>query len=190
MTRKLAGASLLAGGLIALCLAGRLLPHPPNFTPLAATALFAGAVFRYRLAALLVPLLALLISDLVIGTYDWRVMAVTYAASMLPVALSPLLAGRWPVLRVAGCSLLCAVLFFVATNFAVWAFGGWYERSLSGLIACYVAALPFFQYMLYGNLVWSGVLFGGHALARVLAGRFQGRLHGIASLSRWGYRPA
>src|SRR5882757_9970646 len=78
---------LLALALVALCVAVRLLPHVSNFSPVAATALFAGAMLGRRSLALMVPVAAMLIGDLVLGLYDWRVMAVVYAALALPALI-------------------------------------------------------------------------------------------------------
>jgi hypothetical protein len=159
---------LLAAGLIGLDVVARLVPHAPNFTPLAASALFAAAVFRVRVLSLAVPLLAMALSDAVLGFYDWKLMGVVYAAITLPAVMA-LGVGR---LR-SPIALLClavssSVVFFVTTNFAVWAFGAIYTRDLAGLSTCYVAALPFFQNTLSGDLFWTCVLFGGHQLIRVL----------------------
>ncbi|MEX2559432.1 MAG: DUF6580 family putative transport protein [Pirellulales bacterium] len=151
--------------LVGLCVAGRLLPHWPNFTPVAAVALFAGYWYRRRAVALAVPLVALLLSDAIIGLYDVRTMVVVYAALAMGVYLRPLLGGRRLILRAAGCSVLCSLAFFLATNGAVWMFGSMYPHTAGGLAACYLAGLPFFKYTLYGNAVWTGVLFGTYAAA-------------------------
>ena len=79
----------IAIGLVGLDVVARL-PHAPNFTPVAASALFAGAVLRSRVSALAVPIAAMLINDLVLGCPDWRIMAVVYAALAAPAVL-----GRW-----------------------------------------------------------------------------------------------
>jgi len=159
---------LLAAGLIGLDVVARLVPHAPNFTPLAASALFAAAVFRVRILSFAVPLIAMALSDSILGFYDWRVMAVVYAAIALPAGMA-LCAGRSP----SPIALLClavssSVVFFVSTNFAVWAFDTMYTHDFAGLSTCYVAALPFFQNALSGDLFWMCVLFGGHRLVRVL----------------------
>jgi hypothetical protein len=156
----------LAACLVALDVAARLLPHAPNFTPLAASALFAGVVVRSRLLALAVPVAAMLFSDLLIGAYDWRVMGVVYAALALPGLLGILARRRRSVTVIAPIVLSASAIFFVTTNFAVWAFSGIYADDLAGLAHCYVAALPFFQNTLAGDAVWTAVLFGGWYLVR------------------------
>jgi len=157
---------LLALALIALCVAVRLLPHVSNFSPVAAAALFAGAMLGRRSLALAVPVVAMLIGDLVLGFYDWRVMAVVYAALALPALIGMLARNHrvWPV--AIGGALAASLIFFVTTNFAVWAFSGMYSLDGAGLIQCYVAALPFLKYTVAGDLFWSVALFGGAALLR------------------------
>lgn len=151
--------------LVVLCIAGRLLPHPPNFTPVAAAALFAGSVFRRRWAAVCVPILGLALSDWIIGTYEFRTMLVVYTACVLPIYLAVFLRGRYPALRLAACSVLSSMLFFVSTNFAVWAFSGYYSPTPDGLVSCFLSALPFYKYTLLGDLSWSAGLFACYALA-------------------------
>jgi len=142
----------------------RLVPHPPNFTPVGAMALFSGAYLGRKPLALAAPLGALLLSDLVLGFYDG--MLIQYVATVLAVAIGWLAIGRrrQPV-RIAGAAVASAVLFFAVTNFGVWATSGMYPATAAGLRACYAAALPFFQNSLAGDLFFAAVLFGGFALA-------------------------
>lgn len=155
--------------LVSLCAVARLVPHWPNFTPLAAAALFSSLRMRSRLAAALVPCCGMALSDLAIGGYEWKLMVVVYAALSFPVLLRPLLAGRYQPARLLLAATISSLVFFFSTNFAVWYLGGWYASGLSGLSACYLAALPFFKYNLLGDLFWSISLFAAyelHALAR------------------------
>src|SRR6266700_4968597 len=120
----------LAMSLVWLDVVGRLAPHAPNVTPIAASAVFAGMVLRSRALALAVPLAAMLVSDLVVGAYDWRIMGVVYAALALPALLA-----RWgralrPVVVLAPLVLFSSLLFFATTNFAVWAFIIMYAHDL------------------------------------------------------------
>jgi hypothetical protein len=157
--------------LIGLDVAARLLPHAPNWSPIAATALFAGTILSRRGLALIVPLAALLISDLVLGFNRWPMFLAVYGALALPAVLTMsfrrLRAPGMFIPVMAGCS----VVFFAATNFAVWAEGDLFPRTLAGLSQCYVAALPFFQQTLIGDLAWAVVLFGGAFLVRKIASR-------------------
>ena len=148
--------------MIAAAVASRLLPHPWNLTSMAATALFAGAYLDDARLALLVPLTALLISDLVLGFYHG--MGVVYLSFALIVAMGAWLRTRRRLLPIAGATLAGSLVFFVLSNFGVWAFGGLYPRTIGGLFACFVAALPFLRGTLEGDGLYSLVLFGGFAL--------------------------
>jgi hypothetical protein len=160
----------LALSLVALDVVVRLAPHAPNFTPLAASALFAGAVLGSRPLALAVPLAAMLLSDLVLGYHDWIVMGAVYSA----LAVSALL-GMWARARsavmLAPLALGSSLFFFASTNFAVWASSGMYAADLDGLVHCYVAALPFLRNTVLGDMLWTALLFGGWWSARVLLSR-------------------
>ncbi|MEY4179383.1 MAG: hypothetical protein RLY70_2957 [Planctomycetota bacterium] len=186
--------SKIAAG-VALVLAGaaaRLVVRDiPNFAPIAAIALFAGYLFADRRFALWVPLGAMAASDVIIGGYDLRLMAVVYASLAAPALWGPTLRRWLPIERgstarkpatawvgcgltacgLVGCSLLGSLLFFATTNFAVWALGSMYEHSWEGLVHCYVRALPFFRYTLAGDLVFSASLFAGFAVIQLLAAR-------------------
>jgi len=150
----------LALSLVGLDIVARLAPHAPNVTPIAASALFAGMVLQSRALALAVPLAALLVSDLVVGAYDWRIMGVVYAALALPALL-----GRWgrawqPVVVLPPLVLSSSLFFFATTNFAMWASSGMYAHDLQGLMHCYVAALPFLSNTVIGDVLWTTLLFG------------------------------
>jgi hypothetical protein len=151
--------------LIGLGMVGRLVPHPPNFTPVISVVLFAGFFFRHPAASLCLALGVMAVTDSVIGTYDYRVMMVVYAALLLPVAMRYVLRPRLTAARVAACAVLSQIVFFATTNFAVWICGELYPHTLVGLVECYVAALPFLRNALGGDLFWSAVLFGSYALA-------------------------
>ena len=152
---------LLALFLVVLCVAMRLLPHVSNFSPVAATALFAGMTLSRRWLAIAVPLAAMLLSDVFLEGYGWRMMAVVYAALVLPAVIGMLARGQrvWPV--AIGGALASSLIFYAMTNFAVWALTGLYSTDAKGLLECYVAALPFLKHTVAGDLFWSVALFGG-----------------------------
>jgi hypothetical protein len=156
---------LVGSGLVIVAAVGRVAPHPPNFVPIAAAALFAGFFFKNRVIALAIPLASLAMSDLAIGGYDWRIMCVVYAALAWPVALRTLV-RRFSVRRIVGCSLASSAVFYLVSNVAVWAFSPMYPVTFAGLTACYVAALPFLAFTVAGDLFWCGVFFGGYALCK------------------------
>ena len=164
---------LLALGLIGLCVAARMLPHVSNFSPVAAAALFAGAMLGRRPLALLMPVAALLIGDFTLGFYDGRVMAVVYAALALPALIGMMARSYRPWFIAIGGALAASLIFFITTNFAVWAFGGMYSLDGAGLLQCYTAALPFVKYTVAGDLFWSVALFGGASLLRTTTGQTQ-----------------
>lgn len=140
----------------------RLLPHPPNVSPVAAMALFGGAYFADRRVAFLVPFLALLLSDLVIGLHE--TMIYVYAGFALTVAIGFWIRKRMNFSRIAFAVVGSSVLFFVITNFGAWFTSGLYPMTMDGLMQAYVAAIPFFQNSLLGNMVFAVLLFGGFAL--------------------------
>jgi hypothetical protein len=158
--------TLLALAIIALAAALRIAPHPWNFTPLGAMALFSGAIIRDRRLAFFFPILALFVGDIFIGLH--RLLPVVYASFLVSVAIGFWLRHRRSLGRITRATLLGAIQFFLVTNFAVWAFGLSYPRNSAGLLACYVAGIPFFWNTLAGDAVYATLLFGGLALAERL----------------------
>lgn len=164
----------------------------PNFAPIAAMSLFAGYFFRSQALALAAPLLAMVLSDAVIGGYEWQMMLVVYAMLALPVAFrGPL--RRWLRMEqgelastlsatagLFGCSLLSSVLFYLATNAACWYWSEMYDNNLAGLLRSYQNALPFFRHTIVGDMFFSATLFGGYALA-VTFGLARATSHQLAS---------
>lgn len=145
----------------------RLVPHPPNFGPIGALALFSGAMLGRRWLAFAAPLGALVLSDLVLGFYPELLFV--YASVLAIVLIGWVVAKRKTALTIAAAAVASSVLFFAVTNFGVWLVMDYYPKTLAGLTACYVAAIPFFQNTLASDLLFSALLFGGWALAeRVL----------------------
>jgi hypothetical protein len=151
----------LVAFLIAFDVAARLLPHVPGFMPVAASALFAGRMLRIPALALVVPLAAMALSGVAMQGDAWQVSLIVYLAITLP-AFAGMLARRWRgALPIVALMVACSLIFFAASNFAVWAFSGIYPVTWQGLIACYVAALPFLDKTVLGDLLWTAALFGG-----------------------------
>lgn len=149
----------------ALC---RLLPHPPNVTPIAAMALFAGAHFGNRKIAFLLPIAAMLVSDLVLGltVYGFSMLKsqpVVYLCMLITVAIGRLIQNNKSVLKIASATFANAILFYLVTNFSVWAWSGLYPKTWSGLIGCYTAAIPFFRNSSIGDSAFVAIMFGGFA---------------------------
>ncbi|GHB81489.1 DUF6580 family putative transport protein [Persicitalea jodogahamensis] len=158
----------------------RLLPHPFNFTPIGAIALFGGAYFSKKYLAFLIPLSAMLLSDALLGFHNsmWAV----YLSFVLIVAIGMGLLQKVTAGRVFGSALLSSVLFFVVTNFAVWyGSAGFYPQTLSGLGACYLAGLQFYQQDFFGNLFFNTVL-GDLFFSSVLFGAFEALKSQVPSL--------
>lgn len=147
----------------------RLVPHPPNFTPIGAMALFSGAYLRRRWVAFAAPLGAMVLSDAVLGFYSgfW----VTYLAIALVVMIGWLALSRMSPLRVGLAAVVSSATFFLVSNFGTWTLSGMYPHTAAGLAACYVAAVPFFQNTLAGDLFYATMLFGGFRIAELLVPR-------------------
>ena len=144
----------------------RLLPHPPNFAPILAIALF-GGVYLSRKIAFVLPILAMVISDIFIGYYGIILMVSVYGVFLLSVILGLWLKKHKKWYTVGGSAVLSAVLFFLITNFAVWAFNPWYAKTFSGIVQCYLMAIPFFKNTLLGNLFYVTIFFGAYEIAEV-----------------------
>ena len=156
-------AALIAGIVLAAA-ALRLIPHPMNFAPIGALALFGGAYFSSKRAALGVSLLSLVAGDIFIGFH--RLVPYVYASFLVSVAIGFLLRRKKSAPRIVGATWAGAIQFFLVTNFAVWATStGSYPKNLGGLAECYLAGVPFFWNTLAGDAFYVVLLFGVMALA-------------------------
>ena len=149
--------------LIALGVSARLLPHPANFAPIAAIALFAGLYLPKRFA-IIVPAASLLLSDIVLGFYTWQVVVSVYACFALTGIMGLYLAKQKNFATIALGTILASIIFFLVTNWAVWAFGTMYPHTTSGLMQSYIMALPFFRNSLLGDIFYTTVLVGSMEL--------------------------
>ena len=143
----------LALGLVALLSLSRLIPHPPNFTPILGMAVFSGAIINKRFFAYLVPLLAMLLSDLYLGFH--ASMPIIYFSLAICVLIGTFIEARVTTLNSFLSISLGVLAFFLITNFMVWYGSGMYESSISGLLTCYFMGLPFVQ-----NTFISSILYG------------------------------
>lgn len=166
---------LVLAGLIVVAALTRLMPHPPNFSPVEAIALFGGAYFASKRWALILPLVGMFFSDLALGLihggtyFEYFRSAGFWLVYLCIVALSVLgfrLRGKVSSARVLVYSLVGSVLFFVVTNFGVWIGSSMYPQTAAGLSAAYVAGIPFFKWTVLGTLFYAALLFGGFALLR------------------------
>lgn len=150
--------------LILLAAFSRLLPHPPNFAPVTALALF-GGVYLDRKQTFLIPMVAMLLSDFFLGFHSG--MPFVYGSFILMGFIGLWLRSHKGLAAAAGATLAGSVLFFVITNFGVWLIQeATYPHSFAGLVECYAAAIPFFRNTLLGDIGYVGVLFGAYELAR------------------------
>ena len=150
---------------IVVCAAAvlRIVPHPMNFSPIGALALFCGAHFSNRRAAVAIPLLSLIAGDIFVGFHP--LMFWVYASFLVSVAIGLWLRREKSVGRLGVATVAGAIQFFIITNFAVWAASiGNYPKNAGGLVACYLAGLPLLGNTLAGDSFYVALLFGGMAL--------------------------
>ena len=156
--------SVFTFSLIGFAVLSRLLPHPPNIAPITALALF-GGVYLDKKHTFIVPLAALLISDYFIGFYSGFVWV--YASFVAIGFIGLWLRSHRGIGATIGASLVGSLLFFVVTNFGVWAgVPSMYPHTAAGLLECYAAAIPLFRNTLFGDLIYVGVMFGVFELAK------------------------
>ncbi|MFH0955758.1 MAG: DUF6580 family putative transport protein [Candidatus Falkowbacteria bacterium] len=147
--------------LIALGIAARFLPHPANFAPIGAIAIFAG-IYLPKKWAIVLPLAAMFFSDLFIGFYAWPIMLSVYAGFIIMGVIGLVVRKNKKVSTVLGGTVLGGVIFYLVTNGAVWAFGSLYPHTIAGLLQSYYMAIPFFRNSLLGDLFYTGVLAGAY----------------------------
>ncbi len=153
-------------GMILIAALTRFIPHPPNFTPLLAIALFGGAAFSDKKYAFFVPIAAMLLSDLFLSFHS--TMIAVYLCFIATVFIGFALRQKKSVARIGTASLLASLMFYIVTNFGVWMAYPMYPKNLAGLMLSYEMAIPFFSNTILSGLIYSTVLFGGLALAENL----------------------
>ena len=142
----------------------RLIPHPPNFAPIAAMALFGGAYFNKKWAAFIVPIAAMFVTDLILGFHStmWAV----YLSFAAIVVIGMLMIKQKKVTNILLASVTSSVVFFIVTNFGAWLSSPFYAKTSAGLVACYTAAIPFFHQTLLSDLFFVGILFGAYHIIK------------------------
>ncbi|MDD2263683.1 MAG: hypothetical protein PHT70_01865 [Bacteroidales bacterium] len=157
--------------LLLIACISRFIPHPPNFAPMGAMALFGAAYYSKRWLAYLVPVITFYFSDLFLNnvvygeyfdSFVWLYQGAywTYGSMLLIVLVGSLLLRKISASKVIIASLTASVLFFLVSNFGVWFSTTMYPKNLTGLAACYTAGIPFFKNTLLGDFVYCGVMFG------------------------------
>ncbi|MFK8054961.1 MAG: DUF6580 family putative transport protein [Saprospiraceae bacterium] len=164
----------------------RMVPHPMNFTPIVAMALLAGVYAKPRWLALAIPFAAMFVSDLVLNNTlyaayfegfsffgIWGVYAALAAVALLPLILKATKGSS--LLKLTGVGVGGATIFFLVSNLADWATYGMYPMNPAGLLACYVAGLPFFLNTLLSTLLFGSI---GVAVMRAVELKF-GKLQAV-----------
>ncbi|MFA5134336.1 MAG: DUF6580 family putative transport protein [Patescibacteria group bacterium] len=154
--------ALIAGASVLM----RLLPHPANFIPIGALALFSGTHIRSRWGILL-PVAVMAVSDIIIGLHSLYL--VTWGSFLLIGMIGWWVRNKKSALRIVSGSVTGSVLFFLLTNFAVWLFTPLYAKTTAGLVQCYYMAIPFFRNTILGDLFYVAVFFGLYAIIRKTA---------------------
>jgi hypothetical protein len=142
----------------------RIIPHPMNFAPIGALALFGGAYFSSKRKAVAVSLVSLVAGDIFTGFH--RLMPYVYASFLVSVAIGFWLRRKKSASRISVATVAGAIQFFLVSNFALWASSiGNYAKNVGGLAECFTAGLPLFWNTLAGDAFYVALLFGGMALA-------------------------
>ena len=154
----------LITGIVLAAAALRIIPHPMNFAPIGALALFGGAYFSTKRAAFAVPLLSIVAGDIFTGFHP--LIPYVYASFLVGVAIGFWLRRKKSVWRIGAATVAGAIQFFLVSNFALWASSiGSYPKNAAGLAECYLVGLPLFWNTLAGDAFHAALLFGGMALA-------------------------
>lgn len=157
-TRLFATSAIITIALVAL---SRLIPHWPNFTPVMAVALVGGTLFTRRLTSVLVPIAAMVMSDIALGAafgleYALHSTQIVVYGCIIAIALFGNSVRSWrPATLILGGGSLAAITFFLVSNFAVWISGTMYPVTMEGLVACYGAGLAFSRDG--GNFLFNGI---------------------------------
>lgn len=150
--------------LILLGILTRILPHAPNFTAVAAVALFSGYYIKNKKIAFVVPMAIMLLSDWKLGFYQWQILASVYVSFAVVVLLGVLIKNKKWYFSLPT-SLAGTIIFYLVTNYAVWQFGTWYPHTFSGLVECIASGIPFVKNSFAGDLMYTFVLFSVAELA-------------------------
>lgn len=154
---------LVLSGLVLLAACTRALPlyvpHIWNFTAVGALAIFAGAQFQNRATAILIPLMAMALSDVFLGS---GFNPAVYFGFIVMVACGMAIRGKITPMSIALSSIAGAVFFFLITNFAF--LYPWYPHNLEGVVQSYIMGLPFLRNMIIADAIYGTALFGGFYL--------------------------
>ena len=141
----------------------RFFPHPPNFSPISAIILFSAVYLPFKYS-LILPFSIMIISDYFLGFHS--TMPYVYGSFALIAVLGLFLKNKVSPFNTLKTSLFSSVLFYIITNFGVWISANWYPHTITGLVSCYIAAIPFFRNTLASDLIFTSVIFGCYSLLR------------------------
>ena len=150
--------------IIILAAVTRLIPHPPNFTPIIAIGLFGGAYIQNRSLAVFIPIGAMFLSDLFLGfhgTVYW-----IYGSLLLVAMMGMLLMNKVNVRNCTAAALSGSFVFFLISNFGVWLTSSLYPKNIEGIFVCYTLAIPFFGNTLAGSIFYTAIMFGGYEMLK------------------------
>ena len=139
--------------LILILAFARLIPHPPNFTPIIAVAIMSGYFFRNIYVSFSILLISMLIADIFIGFYENIIFV--YIALLLITFVFFKISNKINFKNLFIYGFFGSLIFFIISNLGVWFFGNLYEKDLEGLIKCYFLAIPFFKNTLFSTLIFS-----------------------------------
>lgn len=166
----------------------KFLPNLPNFAPIAAIAMF-GGVYLGKKYALIVPIVAMIIGDFFIGFYNPLIMASVYGSFLLIGLIGLWLKNHKTLPNIIAGSLFGSVIFFLVTNFAMWAKPiSLYPHTFQGLLQCYIMGLPFFRNTIAGDLFYVGAMFGLMEVAILLQGKVFVKKEAVHGFARVGGR--
>ena len=140
-------------GLVLLLAFSRLIPHPPNFTPIIAVAIMSGYFFKNINLSFIVLLISMLLADVFVGFY--KNMFFVYSSLFLITFIFFKITDKINYKNLFALGFLGSVIFYLISNFGFWAVGNIYEKNLNGLISCYVLAIPFFKNTLFSTIIFS-----------------------------------
>ena len=143
--------------IVLIILFSRLIPHPPNFTPIISIAILSPLFFNKNIISLSVLILGMFVTDIFLGIYSNMIFI--YLTIVLIFYFSKYFFRLDSFKKIILCSFFSSTIFFIVTNFAVWSFSGLYSKNLEGLIACYLLAIPFFHNTLISTMLFSSITY-------------------------------
>ena len=131
----------------------RLIPHPPNFTPVLSMAVMAPLFLKDRILSMALLIIPMFISDIFLGFHPYQFVIYTTLISI--TLISPM---KKNFLILGSMAIASSVWFFLTTNFSVWLIWDYYPKTFEGLISCYTLAIPFFTNTIVSTVLFTGLL--------------------------------